>query len=85
MGQKAKNAGKKKSNPSSGKLANAPSCLFKGKTYKRKVSSMELNHMTNYHPTHNKGTRLKGRSFNLCSLAPFRPQSYDMSNLVWGD
>jgi hypothetical protein len=28
MGQKAKNAGKKKSNPSSGKLANAPSCEY---------------------------------------------------------
>jgi hypothetical protein len=83
MGQKAKNAGKKKSNPSSGKLANAPSCLFKGKTYKMKVSSMELNHMTNHHPTNNKGSRLKGRALNMCSLTPFIPQSYDM--LVWGD
>ena len=85
MGKKSRNAGSKKSKPSSNKLANAPSCLFKGKTYRRKVSSMELNHMTNYHPSNNRGTQLAGRAYNACLLTPFRPQSYDMSNLVWGD
>ncbi len=37
MGQKAKNAGKKKTVPSSGKLANAKSVKYVGSTYKGKT------------------------------------------------
>jgi len=47
MGQKAKNAGKKKTVPSSGKLANAKSVKYVGKTYRVKRTPMEIQHSPN--------------------------------------